>query len=187
MWPFRRNTLPGKYSRDCLMHAQRTWSCSRWCCCHCCCCYCYCCYYCCCYCCCLLTHSPERNWSRREFNQRLLTTVFTVMRRKLKNEEMEKQFDPKTLEKRYNACNGMKTLIRNMLWKERTRRWDLGWWRLMLDEEGRKCKGGWSWSSKSISYQHNDVVLTQVLTKGRVDRGYKVRIQVQLRPVSACW
>ena len=113
MWPFRRNTLPGKYSRDCLTHAQRTWSCSRWCCCHCCCCYCYCCYYCCCYCCCLLTHSPERNWFRKE--KRLLTTVFTVIRRKLKNEEMEKQFDPKTLEKRYNACNGsgMKTLIRN--------------------------------------------------------------------------
>ena len=51
----------------------------------------------------MLTHSPERNgyWYLQKGPKisimRLLTTVFTVMRRKLKKEEMEKQLDPNTL------------------------------------------------------------------------------------------
>ena len=40
---------------------------------------------------------------------RSLTTVFTVMRRKLKKEEMEKQFDPNTLERRMGMMRKRRT------------------------------------------------------------------------------
>ena len=129
-------------------------------------CYYYCCYCCCCYCCCLSKHSPERNWfsdcKKRATNIHLNVTKYVT----------EKNV-------RFKHPSWGHLPLYSLWWEGnwRRRRWrsswiqtlwgkedvdedekededqdeDLGWWRLMLEADGRICKGGRS--SKSIVVQ----------------------------------
>ena len=58
------------------------------------------------------------------------------MRRKLKNEDMEKQFDPKTLEKRYNTMGLDENIDKEQAVKGKDK--EMGPWLVKAD-----VRGGW--------------------------------------------
>ena len=68
-----------------------------------------------------------------------------MISRKLKKDEMEKQFCPKTLKGKKkqneiendNAIRTEKLLLKKELWNH------LGWWRLMLEDDDRKWRDWW--------------------------------------------
>ena len=115
------------------------------------------------------------------------------MRRKLKNEEMEKQFDPKTLEKSYNAMERDENIDKEQAVKGKDK--EMGPWLVKAD-----VRGGREEMQRWVKLKQRVHLLSAQgpgfdsgFDKGAGRPGIQSKNakfgerQVQLRPVSACW
>ena len=94
------------------------------------------------------------------------------MRRKLKNEEMEKQFDPKTLEKSYNAMERDENIDKEQAVKGKDK--EMGPWLVKAD-----VRGGWEEMQRWVKLEQQVHLLSaqgfDSGEKGRVDWGVRMQ------------